>query len=492
MILADGVSVNSIFGASIQVIALIGALVCLISAILDKSFGIGPIKIPAPMDLMPRVALTILGSFLFILAFWSSFSGKTIVESIADIFSPKGFAKDNRAFVELLRRPETVPSGASPMAEVLYANYTSPEDHCQIVEELIDRYGVNVVPALPQGALNDAESFAGGSNDGNGLGRFCRPQLIKISISTKLFVQTVATRSTPATPRPVQSSVDVGTVTSRPTPVIATVASFSTDAVRRALTAVTRVGDEGWLFLGRRNRSQPRLIANSRVGTVDIPRSGMISTIADSVLLTSDPGISTPEVKGYVLAGSSVDVLDIAGPRHFTKGAFDGYDVYAKARVISTPEQSLSAPAPSTSASPSSPLAGATALPVPPTALADAKPNPSSLTGCFSLPTPSSNLFEYCNETFPVIFGSHKLMVYKVTDSHSTGIHFRNIGMTRVLLSIYPTCQISAACPTLRGVSLPAVKDSNDGSNDFIYKANTLEPFNFGWSVLLDSARKSP
>ncbi len=103
------------------------------------------------------------------------------------------------------------------------------------------------------------------------------------------------------------------------------------------------------------------------------------------------------------------------------------------------------------------------------------------------MPTPSSEAFTYCNETYPTRFGDFHFQSYKVTDSHSTGIHFRNIGPHAVYLSIFPGCDTPSRCPAVKDALLPPAADNNDGGNDYIYTAETLAPFNYGWSVQLSS-----
>lgn len=82
----------------------------------------------------------------------------------------------------------------------------------------------------------------------------------------------------------------------------------------------------------------PTLTKDRRVAVTQIPRDGVVATIADSELLdTKDPAVTLGTVKGYVRAGSGVRILAIAGPRHYTGGVWDGYDAYALVTIASLP-----------------------------------------------------------------------------------------------------------------------------------------------------------
>ncbi len=73
------------FGAGLQVIAFVVGVVCLISTILGKPYGIGPVTVPAPSLLLQRVALGLLGAVFVFLATWPLFSPTT---SISDAITP--------------------------------------------------------------------------------------------------------------------------------------------------------------------------------------------------------------------------------------------------------------------------------------------------------------------------------------------------------------------------------------------------------------------
>lgn len=76
----------ALFNAGFQVVVFVAGLTCLISTILGRSFGIGPIQIPAPAELLQRMALGVLGLGLIVLAGWSSLSSKKPGEIIAGWF----------------------------------------------------------------------------------------------------------------------------------------------------------------------------------------------------------------------------------------------------------------------------------------------------------------------------------------------------------------------------------------------------------------------
>jgi hypothetical protein len=75
-----------IFNASFQVVVFVAGLTCLVSTILGRPFGIGPIQVPAPAELLQRTALGALGLGLILLAGWSSLSSKKPAEIIAGWF----------------------------------------------------------------------------------------------------------------------------------------------------------------------------------------------------------------------------------------------------------------------------------------------------------------------------------------------------------------------------------------------------------------------
>jgi hypothetical protein len=80
--------VEAFFGAGLQVVAFVVGVVCLISTILGKPFGIGPVTVPAPSLLLQRVTLGLLGAVLVFLAAWPLFSpSKSIFDAITPLFS---------------------------------------------------------------------------------------------------------------------------------------------------------------------------------------------------------------------------------------------------------------------------------------------------------------------------------------------------------------------------------------------------------------------
>ena len=85
----NGEVMEGFFGAGLQVVAFVIGVVCLISTILGKPYGIGPVTVPAPSLLLQRVALGLLGAVFVILAAWPLFSPtKSIADAIAS-FVPK-------------------------------------------------------------------------------------------------------------------------------------------------------------------------------------------------------------------------------------------------------------------------------------------------------------------------------------------------------------------------------------------------------------------
>ncbi|MGB9651751.1 MAG: hypothetical protein WCB01_08095 [Candidatus Cybelea sp.] len=79
---------EGIFGAGLQVVAFVVGVVCLISTILGKPYGIGAVTVPAPSLLLQRVALGLLGVVLVFLAVWPLFSpSKSIFDEVTLFFS---------------------------------------------------------------------------------------------------------------------------------------------------------------------------------------------------------------------------------------------------------------------------------------------------------------------------------------------------------------------------------------------------------------------
>jgi hypothetical protein len=474
----------AIFGASVQVIALIVAIVCLISAILGRSFGIGPVQIPAPRELLPRASLAALGLSLLIVAFWSNIAGKPLFEIIIERISPPEnpqFDSDNRAFTDLLAKPGVSVVVVRLRAETLYDEAPTGAKRCLVVREITDVIHGDV-DAYPLKALADAAKYAKNSLGSRDMVQ-CGHELIEIatlSMSVKKQVVAVAPMIRPT------AAASGRQVVSRPTPSIETNGTVSQDTARRVLTAQTLPGDVGWIFIGIRNLEEPMLIADRRIEGPDIPRSGIVATIADTELLeTTDPARSLGMVRGYVDAGSAVEVLRISGPRHYTNGVWDGYDVYANVRIKSLPKKTVASSGQPAPESPSSSSA-ASGSPASPGPIPNSSENPSASTAvaaCAALPSSSTTFFTYCNETYPLRFGEYTFRSYKVTDSHSTGIHFRNIGPRAVYLSIFPSCEPTVRCPKVQNALLPPVTSMEDASNDYIYNAETVEPLNYGWTI---------
>jgi hypothetical protein len=483
----------NIFGASFQVVALVIAAVCIVSAILGRQYGIGPVQIPAPRDLLPRAALAILGLVMLAGAFWSSLFGAKTPLDIMTAMLPKppspedaAFVGRNDAFRKVLEAHNVPLNTVRVESEAIYGEFPAPQERCQVVFELVD-YAPDRVDVFPQAVLRDAIKYRAGSADTRALGS-CDEQLKVIAH----LIDHVATTVAAAEPHSDARDADAGTAgaVSRPTPVVNTGGSISQETATRVLTAVTLPKDQGWIYIGFRDRDRALLIADRRISVAQIPRAGTVATTADSQLLdTLDPGKSLGTVKGYVRAGSDVQIYNISGPRHYAAGVWDGYDVYALVRVVSTPQRTvIGAPqalegATSTASPVSSiePVADDSST-APTLAFAAAPPDTGS-TKCPGLPGPAANLFVQCNETYPVRFGEYRLQAYKVTDSHSTGIHFRNIGPLPVSLSIYPNCSSVDTCPIVKNAELANVSDPHDGGNDYIYNVPTLAPFDFGWTV---------
>ena len=471
------IAVDAFFGASLQVVALIIAIVCLISSIFGKSYGIGPVQVPAPSDLAPRVALATLGLFLLSFAFWDHLVGKSIPETLHAWFSPppppEPFTTDNRAFADLLVAPNTPIVAIRLRADIVYGEAPGAMQRCAVVREIVEVYRQNS-DAYPLQMLSDAEKVRQQAPEARSLME-CSPEMNKIAALSDGVKQAIAA-SAPTVP-PTLSP----TAVMRPKPTIATMDGVSEDLARRVLTATTLTADSGWMFIGFRGKDSPALTADRRIAVNNIPRTGIVATIADSELLdTKDPGIILGTVKGYVRAGSAVEIRAISGPRHYAKGVWDGYDAYALVRVVSLPRTSVEAESRTASATP---LTSATVSVVSTSATAAAP--------CSSLPTPSATLFTHCNEAYPTRFNDYQFHSYRVTDSHSTGIHVRNIGPHPVNVSIFPSCDSSAGCRPIENVLVPPVATKDDGSNDYIYTVETLRPFNYLWSVRIPSPTPS-
>ena len=459
------------FGASLQVVALVIAIVCLISAILGRSYGIGPVQVPAPRELLPRAALSVLGLVLLTVAFWTPlFGGKSLPELLA---KKSGFDQSNTAFKNVLETQNVDAGTVRLEAGIIYSKYQSAGNRCQVVSEIIDKFPSRV-DVFPQNIISDAVKYQQRTADTRVL-IICDAQMKKVAVLVNQ-VQRIVAAAAPNSDERVGQTAHTSAVTSRPTPDVNTNGPINQDTVRRVLSAVTLPADEGWIYIGFRNLDQPVLIADRRIDVSTIPRSGVVATIADSQLLnTDDPAKSLGTVKGYVRAGSAVQVLRISGPRHIVNTVWDGYDVYALVRVVSTPQTS---PA-------STPAAAAVAAPAP----SQSSPSPAAQVAaaaakCAGLPSSTPTVFVYCNETYAVRFGDYQFQAYKVTDSHSTGIHFRSVGPHPVYLSIYPTCAIEV-CPPVRDAVLAPGSNPRDAGNDYVYTAETLQPFDFGWTIAL-------
>ena len=468
---------DAFFGASLQVVALIIAIVCLISSILGKSYGIGPVQVPAPSDLAPRVALATLGLFLLSVAFWDPLVGKSIP---AWFSPPEPFTTDNRAFADLLVAPNAPIVAIRLRADIVYGEAPGAMQRCAVAREIVEVYRQNI-EAYPLQMLSDAEKVRQQAPEARSLME-CSPEMNKIAALSDGVKQAIAA-SAPTVP-PTLSP----TAVMRPKPTIATMNGVSEDLARRVLTATTLTADSGWMFIGFRGKDSPTLTADRRIAVNDIPRTGIVATIADSELLdTKDPGIILGTVKGYVRAGSAVEILAISGPRHYAKGVWDGYDAYALVRVVSLPRTSVEAESRTASATP---LTLGT-VSVVSSESSKVSTSATAAAPCSSLPTPSATLFTHCNEAYPTRFNDYQFHSYRVTDSHSTGIHVRNIGPHPVNVSIFPSCDSSAGCRPIENVLVPPVATKDDGSNDYIYTVETLRPFNYLWSVRIPSPTPS-
>lgn len=467
------------FGASIQVIALIIGIACIISAILNRAFGIGPVQIPAPRDLWPRAGVGTLGIILLLIANWSNvFGGQTLFQILGAPFvthDDPQFGVDNKSLADMLSSRKASAADVGVKAEAVYSEAPTSK-RCLVIREIRHVFP-DTITAYPGGAIHDAAKYRKGTADT----RFlidCDAELMAIlALSDALTQGAVAFAPTE---RP--ASAGSQTVVTRPTPSIATQGNVTAETIRRVLTASTLRDDEGWIFIGVRDRYHPVLINDRRIAVRNIPRNGVVVMIADSELLETDnPGKSLGTIKGYVRAGSAVQVREIAGPRHYTDGEWDGYDVYARVTIQSTPQHEAAA-ASVAATQVATPIAAATAP------LSARTPSASlAIAACAALPTASTTTFTYCNETYPKQFGAFKLQSYKVTDTHSTGIHFRSIGSHVVYLSIFPGCDAPALCPAVKGAALPPATAEHDATNDYIYTANTLKPFNYGWVVELSA-----
>ena len=79
---------ETFLGAGIQVVAFIVGMVCLISTILGKPYGIGPVTVPGPSRLLQRVTLGLVGVCLVFLAVWPLLSpNKSIIDEVTVLFS---------------------------------------------------------------------------------------------------------------------------------------------------------------------------------------------------------------------------------------------------------------------------------------------------------------------------------------------------------------------------------------------------------------------
>jgi hypothetical protein len=85
--------------------------------------------------------------------------------------------------------------------------------------------------------------------------------------------------------------------------------------------------------------------------------------------------------------------------------------------------------------------------------------------------------------TGPIAVGNAFVKFFKVTDTHSTGIHIRNLGKVPLYVSMRVHCVDSNLCPPVSNVMIPPAPSEHNEGNDYVYTANTLGEVTFDWVV---------